>query len=184
MYGKSILKISATLLILMLSTNTFAGGYWAIGGGTTSWDLKPASFLGAFELENGATIDMLIGSRQGNMAFEGEFTFSSHDWVDSGGDLTHNALNLIIAGLGYLPINETFELYGKIGLDFWSTTVDVTDTNYEGDDGMTIVLGGGANLNLSESFGLRLEYKMMGGIGDGLDEGDISQTTLMAVFKF
>lgn len=178
---KAALKICALFFAFILSQNTFAGPYWGIGVGNSSWDLKPV--FGTFDLKDGPTLDLLLGIRTGNFAYEGEFTFSSHDWVGVSG-ATHHAGNLILAGLGYLTINPAFELYGKLGIDFWKTTVDVGAYTFDGDTGTSLVLGFGANINISPTFNLRAEYKRMNGLGDGIDEGDIGQSTLIAVFKF
>jgi len=178
---KSVLKLCALLFAISLSQNSFAGPYWGIGVGNTNWTLKP--LFGTFELKDGTTLDLLLGVRTGNFAYEGEFTFSSHDWVGVSG-ATHHAGNVILAGLGYLPINQTFEFYGKLGLDFWKTTVDFAGATYDGDTGMSLVLGLGANINITPTFNLRAEYKRMNDIGDGVDTGDIGQGTLIAVFKF
>ena len=80
-------------------------------------------------------------------------------------------------------MNSGFEFYGKIGLDYWHTSVDYAGVNYDGDTGMSLVLGGGLNLNINPGFSLRVEYKRMSDLGDGVDKGDIGQTTLLAVFK-
>lgn len=178
---KSILKICALLIAFTVSQSSFAGNYWAIGAGSTTWDIKPV--YGLFEVKDGPTLDLLLGIRNGNFAFEGEFTFSSHDWVGVS-NATHNAGNLIIAGLGFLPISQSFELYGKIGADYWKTTVDVGAYNFDGDSGVALVLGAGVNINITQGFSLRAEYKRMNGLGDGVDKGDIGQSTLLAVFKF
>lgn len=178
---KSVLKICTLLFAFSLSQNTFAGPYWGIGVGSSSWDLKPV--YGLFELKNGTTFDLLLGMRVGNFAYEGEITGSSHDWVGVSG-ATHNATNVILAGLGYLPVNQTFEFYGKFGFDFWKTTVDVGPYNFDGDNGVSLVLGAGVNMNFNPGFSLRAEYKRMNGLGDGVDEGDIAQTTLIAIIHF
>ena len=181
MKTKSILKIGVTFLALTFCQTSFAEGYFGIGAGTASWDIKP--LFGAFEVDNGTTIDILIGTRGGNLGFEGELTYSEHDWKGTSA-ATHNATNLILAGLGFLPISSSFELYGKVGMDLWTTSVDFLGYNYEGDDGVSLVLGAGVIVNITDTFGFRVEYKTMSGLGDGIDEGDMSQTTLLAVFKF
>jgi len=178
---KSILKICALVIAFTASQSAFAGSYWGLGAGTTTWDIKP--LFGAFEVKDGPTLDLLMGVRNGNFAFEGEFTYSAHDWVGVS-NATHNASNLILAGLGFLPINQTFELYGKIGVDFWRTTVDFGGYNFDGDNSTALVVGAGVNININPSFSLRAEYKRVNGLGDGVDKGDIGQSTLIAVFNF
>ena len=181
MQTKSIVKICAALIAVTLSQSSFAGNYWAIGGGSTSWDIKPV--FGTYEVKDGPTLDILLGTRSGNFAFEGEFTFSSHDWVGVN-NATHNVGNLIFAGLGFLPIGQTFELYAKVGVDFWRTTVDFAGSNYDGDNSTAFIAGVGVNIKFTETFNLRAEYKTVSGVGDGIDEGNLGQTTILAVFNF
>jgi opacity protein-like surface antigen len=180
MHIKSILKIGISLMAISLSQNSLAESYWGIGAGVTTWNLKPLN--GAVELDNGFTLDGLLGLRSGNLAMEGEFTISVNDWQNYS-DYYHTASNLIFAGVGFLPLSETIELYGKVGADFWRTTVHYQGSNYDGDNGVAFVVGAGARMKLTESFSLRLEYKQVNGLSDGLDEGNIGQTTLLAVFK-
>lgn len=181
MQFKSVVKIGVAFLAIAFSQYSFAGGYWAIGGGVSSWDIKP--LFGSVEVKNGPTLDILLGSRTGNFAFEGEFTFSSHDWVGYS-NATHNAGNLIIAGVGFVPVSPNFEFYGKLGLDYWRTTVDYGGYNYDGDTGLSLVLGAGMKMIINQGFDLRFEYKRMNGLGDGVDKGDIGQATVLAQFNF
>lgn len=176
---KLLCRAAALLLAFILSQNTFAGSYWGIGGGVSSWSLKP--YFGTYELQNGPTLDAVLGLRSGNLGYEGEITFSTHDWVGYS-SARHNAANLILAGIGYLPVNPGFEFYGKLGMDYWHTTVDVGAYNFDGDTGFSLVIGGGVKMNINQGMSLRLEYKHMNDLGDGIDKGDINQTTLLVMF--
>lgn len=180
MYFKSLLRLGALFFAITLSQNTFAGSYWGIGAGVSTWDLKPV--YGTFDLENGPTLDLVMGLRNGNLGYEGEISFSSHNWVGYS-SAKHNAANLILAGIGYLPISPGFELYGKLGMDYWHTTVDVGAYNFDGDTGFSLVAGGGIKMNVAPNINLRLEYKRMNDLSDGVDKGDIGQTTLLVIFK-
>lgn len=168
-----------TLCLFGFVHNSFAAGYWGFGGGITTWNITPLN--GATAVENGPTLEALIGYRSGNLAMEGEVTVSKHDWV-SNSDNYYVAGNLIFAGLFFVPLNDQFELYLKAGADFWNTTVHISNSNYDGDDGVAATLGVGAMLRINKNFSLRLEYKHMNDIADGVDEGDLGQTTLLAVF--
>jgi len=179
MRTKSVLTSFVFVFAIMLSPNVFAGSYWGIGLGSSSWDLKP--LLGAYELKDGPTLDVFFGVRNGNFGFEGELTASSHDWVGFSA-ATHHAANLIIAGIGYLPVGQSVDLYGKLGFDYWATSVDYFGYNYDGDRGISLVYGVGVQAAMTPTMSLRFEYKMMNDIGDGLDKGDLSQATLSLVF--
>ena len=56
---KSILKICALVIAFTASQSAFAGSYWGLGAGTTTWDIKP--LFGAFEVKDGPTLDLLMG---------------------------------------------------------------------------------------------------------------------------
>lgn len=177
---KNLLAVLIFVPAILCSSSAFAGSYWGIGLGSASWNLVP--YYSAYELKNGPAIDAFFGLRNGPFGIEGELTASSHDWVDFP-SATHHDANLIIAGMGYLPIGQYFDLYGKLGFDYWHTTVDFLGGTFDGDSGISLLYGVGMNFGLSPTMGLRLEYKQMNDIGDGLDKGDLSVTTLSLVFR-
>jgi len=162
MSTKYILKICTILIAFGCSQTASAGLYWGIGGGSSSWDIKPTDpFDNKYEVENGPTLDALIGNRVGQFAYEGELTYSTHDWKGASYG-THKAANLIIAGLGFLSLSPTFEFYGKLGMDFWSTRVDYYGLSYDGTTGMSAVVGVGMNFNISPGFSLRAGLNING----------------------
>jgi len=168
---------------LFINQNASADGmYWGGGVGTASWDLKPLN--GIFELEDGTAINLFWGTRLQNFGGEMSFAFSSHDWKGSGGQATHNAGNLILAGLGYLPLSQTADVYGKIGVNLWHTTVDFLGAKYDGDDGVGIAAGFGLNVLVSPNLALRLQYDYLPGLGDRLDEGDVTMMTVNLAYYY
>jgi len=173
------LSVRGVLIILTFiysisgaSASTYIGG----GLGKATWDLKPV--LGSYELEDSIALRLFGGIRSGNLGGEAELSFSSHDWKYFNGSASHNAGSIILSGVGYLPITSTFELYGKIGMNLWSTTVELLGETYEGDDGVDLAFGLGLNLKVTEELLIRLEYQSLPGLSDGLDEGDIKQYTM------
>lgn len=168
---KSIVKISFIVALLTLSQSSFAETYWGLGLGSTTWTLKPLH--GAYELENGTTLDAVWGLRVKDLGLEGELSVSAHDWKTTSFSARHKLTNLLVSGIGYLPINQTFDVYGKLGIDFWSTTVDYFGTTYAGDHSFALALGAGINVNVAERVAIRAEYKKFNGIGDGVDKGDV-----------
>ncbi|WP_455200404.1 outer membrane beta-barrel protein [Kaarinaea lacus] len=183
---------SIVLLVMLfasINSNAFAANYLGAGFGTASWDIKP--LLGTYDVDDGSPIRLFFGTRKGNLGMEMEFSMSEHDWVDSfgivtfpGDTVTHLADHLIFSGVGYLPLNQTFDLYGKIGLNIWSTEVELQGLTLEGDDGIDFALGAGFNINATQHFLIRLEAQYLPGIGDGLDEGDITQFTANAAYAW
>ena len=179
----------AILAIMFANNNAFADQYVGIGFGTASWDIKP--LLGTYEVDDGTPFKIFYGARKGKLGFEMEFSMGEYDWVDTfgivtipGDTVTHMADHLVFSVLGYLPLNQTFELYGKAGFNLWSTDVELQGLTLEGDDGADIALGAGFNINATKHFLIRLEAQYLPGIGDGLDEGDITQFTANAAYAW
>jgi len=180
MQVRNVLGALVFILAGLLSTNAAAGTYWGIGLGSASWDLRPV--FGTYELKDGPTLDAFFGVRTGNFGYEGELTFSSHDWVGYPA-ATHHAANFIFAGMGYIPVGQTIDIYGKLGFDYWHTTVDYYGGTFDGDSGISLVYGIGLSVGLSPTMDMRFEYKRMNDLGDGIDKGDMSQATLSLVFS-
>lgn len=144
------------------------------------------------EVKDTNEIDMFFGERRGN--FSGELTFfsSDHDWEGLGnaGSATHEALSFVTYVVAFLPLGESFELFGKAGINFWSVDVEAEipalnlSGKYIGEDGVDFAYGGGASFNYFESFNLRLDYQVLPGMGDGIDEGDISKLSVNMIFPF
>ena len=182
---RKLLALTVVLASLLSITTANAREntkYFGFGLGTASWDLTPLN--GSFELEDDTVFRAFMGQRTGNTGFEGEIASSSHDWKGSGGQATHNAFHLIVSGIGFQEISSSIELYGKIGLNIWSTDVDLLGTNYEGESGVGIALAGGVDFAVSKKVHLRAEYQILSGLEDGIDEGDISQFTVNAVINY
>lgn len=82
------------------------------------------------------------------------------------GKLSIELQSIVASAVFTLPIGEKFELFVKPGIAFWDakTTVRYRDLDFsdqfgENDNGSAFFLGGGAGLNITEHFGLRLEYE-------------------------
>lgn len=182
MKNKLLIRLVTIGAMLITGSNASAGVYFGGGLGTASWDLKP--FYGTFELEDGAAIRLFGGTRFGYFGGEMELAFSAHDWKGSGGQITHNATSVIFSGVGYLPLANFVDAYGKLGMNLWGTSVDVADINLEGDNGIDIAFGVGLSFNATPNLLIRLEYQSMPGLGDSVDEGDISQFTVNGAYSY
>ena len=178
---KKLLLGSWILSAALIAGSANAGNYWGFGLGNASFDLK---VLDTIPLDDGTAIRVLWGTRTGDFGMEAEFSTSEHDWEGGGGIASHTVGNIVLSGIGYLPISEGFDLYGKAGLNLWNTTVDVLGTSYEGENGIGLALGGGLDIAASEQFHIRLEYQMLPGIEDGIDEGDVTQMTISGTYFY
>lgn len=170
-----------SLGILFFSTSVLAGGYWGLGAGSASLDLKP--LFGTEELEDSTMLKFILGSRTKNFALELDISAGVFDWVSSSAN-SHAVA--VVSGnvLGFIPISETFELFGKAGLNTSSTSVDYYGSVYEGDSGFGISYGAGLLVNVTEKFALRAEYQGITGIDDGVDSGDLDWVSVQLVFAF
>jgi len=174
-------KIFCVILLLSFSHSSFANSYWGLGAGPSSFDIKPA--FGSDEVEDTTAIRFLFGSRNNNTGIELDVSLADYNWVfNSSG--SHTVLNIIFSGVGYLPISDSFSLFGKIGANFWSTTVDFAGSIYEGDDSIGIAASAGMDYSINESLHITAEYQILPGLSDGVDDGDISQAMINVLYYF
>ena len=179
---KTLIYSSLIMALTLAPADSYAGdSYWGIGFGKSSFNIKP--LYGSNEVDDSGAFKVVIGSRFGNLGYEMDFSFASYDWKGLS-SATHNASNVVFAGLGYLPISDSFDIYGKLGLNLWGTTVDYSGTLYDGDNGVGVAYGAGMDIQVTDKMTIRAEYQAMNGIGDGIDEGDISNVTVSLLFDF
>ena len=177
-------KLLATICIILLSATShsaMAKNYWGFGAGPSSFSLKP--LFESDETDDGTAIRFLFGKRSNNTSFEMDLSIIDYDWVYNSGN-SHSVVNLVLSGVGYLPVSENFSLFGKIGANIWSTTVDFIGETFDGDDGVGIAVSGGLDFSASESFHITLEYQLLPGLSDGLDDGDISQLLINGIYYY
>jgi OOP family OmpA-OmpF porin len=132
---------------------------WYLGGayGMTSLNLDTSSLPGVnvddsntgFKIFGGFQFNKYLGAEVGYVDF-GKFAVTS-----STGDLSATAYTL--AGVGTLPLNESFALFGKVGM--WSWKSKSSAPNIEGDSGSDVFYGAGARYNLNKNWGLTLEVE-------------------------
>ncbi|HSG75465.1 MAG TPA: outer membrane beta-barrel protein [Burkholderiales bacterium] len=97
----------------------------------------------------------------------------------TGGTAKTTGLNF--SAVGTMPLNEKFELFGKIGLFAWeSKASDVTGgLPFSGKaDGSDLSFGFGATYNLTRNFGLRAEWEQFKAVDN------ISLLSIGAAYKF
>ncbi|HEY9199377.1 MAG TPA: outer membrane beta-barrel protein [Gammaproteobacteria bacterium] len=91
----------------------------------------------------------------------------------------------IIDAVGILPLNEQFELFGKLGVAMWDIEADVSavagGTAFGGsveDDGSDFHFGVGAGYALTDTIGIRAEWERVNG------DDDLDAWTVGAQFGF
>ena len=128
-------------------------------------------------------LKVFLGNRIDDHAFEVDISVGDFDWVNTNA-ASHSIVNMSANALGFIPMSDTFELFGKIGINLSTTTVEFLGTDYEGESGIGLSYGGGLLVNLTETFALRAEYQALTGIDDGVDSGSLDWLSLQAVFVF
>jgi len=172
--------LSASLLGSLSSPAT--ASYFGLGVGSAQYDIRP--LLGTERVEEGAPFTLFVGNRGRNLGFELGLSGSQFDWKNYGGQASHHVSSAVFAGIAYTPMNPIVSLYGKLGLNFWSTTVDYLGSEYNGDDGVSPALGAGMDIAFAPSISFRFEYLYTLDVGDGVDKGNISMFTASGVFYF
>lgn len=116
---------------------------------------------------------------EGSYMDAGEFTGT----VTAGGtsaSVTADATAWGIAAVGFLPLSDRFDLFGKIGFVRGESeaTVSVGGSTFTvGDDGTELHYGLGAIYNLTRNWGVRGEW-------ENVDDADISMLSLGVQYRF
>jgi len=174
-------KAGLGLAILLLSTAAIAESYIGLGVGSASNDLKP--LFGTQTLEDSPMAKVIIGVRTDNHAIELDISLGNFEWVGSNAN-SHTVVNVSFNLVGFMPVGDVLEVFGKLGGNMSSTAVEFGGTVYEGESGFGLSYGGGLIFNVSEDFSFRAEYQGLTGIDDGVDTGNIEWLSLQAVLDF
>ena len=157
-------KIITSLFSLLFLSNfivtpAIAAGYF--GAGIGSADMEGV---------DDSSIKIFGGYRQDNVGFEAAY----HDLgkqEESGGGLTASieATGIELSGAGYMPVNPTFELFGKIGVFLWDADLSLTGWPSASTDGTDIIFGLGAQFTPSNNTSIRLEFQTVSLDFEGVD---------------
>lgn len=149
--------VAAVLLSAVVAVPAFAAdeGFYA---GLSLGDGKPGvSPAGAVSKSSSFIYGGLAGYQYNkNLAVEAQFTGAGKSTDVAGNTLKADALSLTAVGL--LPLNDSFELLGKLGVASTKTTSSgLTATNL-GTTRTGLTYGLGAQYNVSKNLGLRLVW--------------------------
>ncbi len=181
--------IKATIVVTsVLSANCFAaGGYFGGTLGKAELDLddfddaRSFSFLAGYQANENLAIEFAYYSTGKSEYRENSVSYSYEESVEVRGPT--------ISLMGVAPINDKFELYGRLGFWLWDADYSVSysdeDISFEGsasEDGDSLFYGFGAQLSTSEHVKLSLEYTQYEA-GDEVDV-DIDNISFGARFFF
>jgi OOP family OmpA-OmpF porin len=180
--------IAAALLASAITTPAFAadqGGYFAVDYGTLS--MTNAGLLpnpGAFDLIGGYSFNKNVSVEAGYMVV-GDSTVE----VVGFGSLTYAQSILHAAAVYSLPLNDTFEAYGKLGIN--SVSAKLTGTGgYAGTNASAstsnITYAIGCQYNFDQANGVRLQYESLGKTKaqSSATGADISRVSVGLIHKF
>lgn len=170
---KKSLRI-ALLGMSFLSPAVFAqGGYLGAGFGTANYTED--------EFDDSDTGIKFFGGLRSGENFGVELSYLDFGKQEAnfyGFDASVEITGVGVSIVGFLPINDDFELFGKAGVLAWD--VDVTLDSYTAsDDGSDLFLGFGASYRLAEQFAIRAEWEFV-----DLDGADLDMLSISAQFNF
>lgn len=186
--------LPASMLAVSAPVSAQADAGWYIGGayGMTKIEVdmtgisnpvKDESDSG-FKIYGGFQFNKHLGAEVGYVD-GGKATFSGSSIPSLGigpftGELSVTAITF--AAVGTLPLNESFALFGKIGLASWDAKFSANVSGFGAggldDSGTDAFFGIGARYNLNKNWGLVVEYETYDA------DTTVSMTSLGVRYKF
>lgn len=88
----------------------------------------------------------------------GYVDFGDQDDSFAGTNVKVDAYGWDLFAVGFLPVAEDWDLFGKLGVIAWDADVKALGQT-EGDDGEDLAVGAGAAWHVNETFSLRAEFE-------------------------
>ena len=178
------IRITAMALALTMSGYVIAGGYVGAGIGQTNVDACSDLYAaGATTCDDEDTGFKFFGGYDINKNFAIEAGYTDAGEVSAsggGGTATAELTALSLYGKGTVPLNETFSLFGKVGLASWEADLSATGYGSLGsEDGTDLAIGIGGEFNVNNTFGVRAEWERV-----DADDVDVDMLSISAVMKF
>lgn len=179
----SALLLSAALAVPAMAAQP-GNFYGAVDVG--NWNMKNSVVpdTSAFSIAGGYRFTPQVAAEIG-LHWAGDSTIYYGGWDSQ----TFSQSALTAAAVGRLPLNQQFELFGKLGVSF--ITVKTTGTGfyagyYPKETTSNLMLGFGGQVNFNKSFGLRLQYEALGKAkASPIDPGvDVTITSIGLVYNF
>lgn len=164
------------------STSPDLGWYGGLGLGNAKFDgaCNAATSCddkdSAWKLFGGYNFSNTLGVELGYHDL-GSFTASSPTFAANG-----NVTGIELSGVGRLPINQQFSLFGKIGGFRWDRDVSLTGVGTGSATGTDWTWGLGASYAFTPRVAGRLEWQQFRDVGG--NGSDVNALTASAVFKF
>ena len=175
---KSTVLIALAMLAIAPPASA-ADKFWYAGAGAIESD------LGLDEFDNSATGWKVFGGYRFTRTIAAEIGYLDTGDAEEtivGTDVTLNATGSHVSVVASWPIGESFALHARAGFIDWEAELTLSDdvvTETSNANGQDLYWGAGATFNLSESFGLRLEYEV-----PEIEEVDVSSISLSVLYRF
>lgn len=159
---KKLIKNSLSIAAISLaSASAFSEVY--IGGsvGQTDYDSSAIDDGTSFELKGGYKFNEYFG-------LEGSYLDLGDGDISGGGSVSVDGFKAAV--VGSIPVAETVDIYGKVGLYSWDS---------DGNDGNDINYGVGVAWGVADNVKVNLGYDMY-----ELDEADVNNVNLGLTYSF
>ncbi|MEJ2463774.1 MAG: outer membrane beta-barrel protein [Candidatus Thiodiazotropha sp.] len=157
-----------------LSSAVYAqSGYFGFGVGTANY--SEANFD---ESDTGLNIYGGFLANE-NLGFEISYTdFGKEEGNYLGYDASVEVTGLGLSAIGFLPLSNDFNLFGKVGLMAWDADIGLGPFS-DSTDGSDLLFGFGATYQISDQFSLRGAWEFV-----DLDEGELDMLSINAQINF
>jgi OmpA-OmpF porin, OOP family len=145
---------------------------WYIGGNLGQSDVD--------ELGEKDTSFKILGGYQINRNFGVELGYTDFGKVDSGG-VTFKGTAIELVGVGSLPINDKFSVFGKLGFAMGDGEASGGGVTVS-DDSVEVTYGIGVKYNITPVFGVTAEYQAYPDFANGAT--DVSVFSIGVVYRF
>jgi OmpA family protein len=122
-----------------------------------------------------------------------DFPDDGRPFVPTNVEMTFGVGGPLISAVGILPIQEKFELYGRVGYLFASTKREIS-LRVEGEraisgsgkgDAQELVYGGGFSWNINQVYSIRAEYQVVTDVGsERTGSEDLGNLSLGLIVRF
>ena len=201
----------ATIVAAAFSAPAFAGDIYVVGSVGQSYLHQDKAQIDNTVAEAGATgISSTLNNKDIGYKLQLGYQFNQNfavegGWVDLGkvkysasyaggsANASTKASGFNVAAVGILPVNESFSLFGKLGVIDGKVEETVSATGPGGSANASEKTtkwkgnyGVGATYNINKQVGVRAEYERFSKLGDSNTTGtsDVDLFSLGAVFKF
>jgi OOP family OmpA-OmpF porin len=153
---KAIL-LSSLLALASISSTAFAGDEGFYAGGNVGVGKPIVNTPNGEDKKSSAVGGIVLGYKFSKyLAVEGEYTGIGKVTDKASGTVKGDAAS--IAAIGFIPLNEEFNLYGKLGVAATKTRVSSSLAPMNDDTRTAVTYGLGGEYNLNKNIGIRLGW--------------------------